>query len=113
MIEVVEYIGDNGKNAYQEFLETLDTKTFARILACIARIKNGNFGDVAPVGEGVSERRIDFGPGYRVYFGKDGNKLVILLGGGRKRRQQNDIKAAKLAWAQYKATKGRKEKDGN
>jgi putative addiction module killer protein len=58
-----------------------------------------------PVGEGVSEYRIDFGPGYRIYFGKDGDRLVILLGGGTKKRQQNDIQAAKTIWKIYKQRK--------
>jgi len=108
MIEVLEYVDDEGGNAYQEFLRTLDTKTFARILATIARMKEGNFGDVKPVGAGVSETRINTGPGYRIYSGRDGAKLVILLGGGTKRRQNRDIASAKANWAEYKANKRRK-----
>lgn len=65
----------------------------------------GNFGDTKAVGGGVSERRIDFGPGYRVYFAKDGNTLVILLGGGTKKRQPRDIDKAKHLWADYNARK--------
>lgn len=66
----------------------------------------GNLGDAKPVGEGVSERRIDFGPGYRVYFGQDGARLVVvLLAGGTKKRQQRDIDAAKTMWADYKHRK--------
>jgi putative addiction module killer protein len=64
----------------------------------------GNFSNVKSVGAGVSEITMDFGPGYRVYFGQDGDTLVILLGGGSKARQQDDIKAAKAAWARYKHT---------
>jgi putative addiction module killer protein len=60
---------------------------------------------VKPVGEGVSERRIDFGPGYRVYFGQDGQRLVILLVGGTKQRQQRDIAQAKAYWQDYKQRK--------
>ena len=66
----------------------------ARIQVRVERLATGNPGDVKPVGEGVSELRIDYGPGYRVYFTKRGQKLVILLGGGDKRTQATDIKAA-------------------
>jgi len=66
---------------------------------------NGNFSQSKAVGEGVSELRMDFGPGFRVYFGKDGEQLVILLGGGSKRRQQADIEAAKALWKEYKQRK--------
>ncbi len=66
----------------------------ARILVRIQRLASGNPGDVAPVGEGVSELRIDFGPGYRVYFKMQGNELVILLAGGTKRTQSRDIATA-------------------
>ena len=68
-------------------------------------MKNGNFSNVESVGNGVSERRIDFGPGYRIYFAKDGDNLIILLGGGTKKRQQNDINEAKKYWRDYKDRK--------
>jgi putative addiction module killer protein len=63
----------------------------------------GNFSNVKGVGSGVFEYRIDFGPGYRIYFGKDGDRLVILLGGGSKKRQQRDIAEAVRLWTGYKA----------
>ncbi len=72
----------------------LDLKARARILVRIERLAEGNPGDVRPVGEGVSEMRIDYGPGYRVYYKKQGRKLVILLAGGDKRSQARDIKNA-------------------
>ena len=68
----------------------------------MARLGKGNFSNVKPVGEGVLELRIDFGPGYRVYFGRDGKTLVILLTGGTKKRQQRDIDAAHAYWQDYK-----------
>ena len=71
-----------------------DVSARARILARIERLAEGNPGDVRPVGEGVSEMRIDYGPGYRVYYKKQGSKLVILLAGGDKRSQSRDIKNA-------------------
>ena len=71
-----------------------DIRARARILARIERLKTGNPGDVKPVGEGISEMRIDYGPGYRVYFKKVGQKIIILLAGGDKKSQTRDIKTA-------------------
>jgi putative addiction module killer protein len=104
-IEVVEYEDAAGKNAFASWMAKLDMKAFAKVTAAVARIRLGNFGDVKPVGGGVSERRIDFGPGYRIYFGKDGQRLVILLGGGTKSRQDKDISDAQAAWQEYKQRK--------
>ncbi len=75
----------------------------------IARMEGGNLSNAKGVGAGVFECRIDFGPGYRVYFGRDGSTLVILLGGGTKKRQRNDIAAARGFWTDHKARK-RQEK---
>lgn len=71
-------------------------------------MKRGLLGDVKSVGSGVSQRRIDYGPGYRVYFAKDGDKIIVLLGGGSKKRQQDDINEALSCWQDYKK---RKRKD--
>jgi putative addiction module killer protein len=71
-----------------------DIRARARILVRIERLRSGNPGDVKPVGEGISELRIDYGPGYRVYFKKIGQKVIILLAGGDKRTQNKDIKTA-------------------
>ncbi|MXX87799.1 MAG: type II toxin-antitoxin system RelE/ParE family toxin [Boseongicola sp. SB0677_bin_26] len=76
-----------------------------KVTTAIARIGSGNLGDVKPVGHGVSERRITFGPGYRLYFGQDGQKLVVLLTGGVKKRQSKDIEQAQECWADYKKRK--------
>lgn len=83
----------------------LDTTTRVRIITAVLRMEHGNFSAAKGVSSGVSEMRLDFGPGYRVYFGKDGERLVILLGGGTKRRQQADIEAAHILWAEYKKRK--------
>jgi putative addiction module killer protein len=107
-IEVVEYIDDTGKNSFADWLRKLDSAAFAKVFAAVARLKLGNFGDVKPVGEGVSERRISYGPGYRIYFGRDGQRLVILLAGGTKRGQQRDIDQAKAAWREYKLSRQKK-----
>ena len=72
-----------------------------RILARVARLEQGNYGDCEAVGEGVMELRLFFGPGYRVYFGEDTNSIVILLCGGDKGSQKQDIKQAKAYWKEY------------
>ena len=80
---------------FAQWLDGLrDIKTRARIQARLDRMAEGNPGDLKPVGEGVSELRIDFGPGYRVYFKSRGQELIFLLAGGDKNTQSNDIKAA-------------------
>ncbi len=73
----------------------------------LVRIENGNLSNIKNLGGGVSERRINVGPGYRVYFGKDGNALIILLGGGTKKRQKSDIETARSIWRDYKQPKRR------
>lgn len=84
---------------FAKWLDRLrDVRARARVLARIKRLECGNVGDAKPIGEGVSELRIDYGPGYRVYFRKRGKRLVILLAGGDKRTQKKDIeKALRLA----------------
>jgi putative addiction module killer protein len=77
----------------------------ARVATALARIEQGNFSNIKPVGQGVLEYRIDFGPGYRVYLGRDGDILVILLKGGTKKRQQRDIRTAVDLWRTYKQSK--------
>ena len=73
----------------------------------LIRMEWGNFSNVKGVGAGVLECRIDIGPAYRVYFGKDGDALIILLGGGTKKRQQHDIETARILWQEYKRRKRR------
>src|SRR5450759_4906814 len=77
----------------------------AKVVRAIARMEQGNLANVKSVGEGVLEYKIDFGPGYRIYFARDGRTLVILLTGGTKKRQQRDINAAISYWQDYKRGK--------
>jgi putative addiction module killer protein len=77
----------------------------AKVNTAVTRMRQGNLADVKGVGEGVPERRIDWGPGYRIYFGRDGDELIILLGGGSKKGQQDDIIRAKACWKDYRARK--------
>jgi len=75
------------------------------VATAVTRISLGNFSNIEGVGSGVFEYKLDFGPGYRIYFGKDGETLVILLGGGTKKRQQGDVNAALANWQDYKRRK--------
>jgi len=105
MIEVVQYETETGGCPFAEWFDGLDPRAAAKVRTAIIRMESGNPGDVKAVGEGVSERRIDFGPGYRIYFAQDGKKLVILLTGGTKKRQSGDIEQAKAYWRDYKRRK--------
>lgn len=105
MVEIREYVDVAGRSPYREWVIKLDPATRARIIASVLRMELGNFSTAKSVGAGVSELRLDFGPGYRIYFGKDGDKLVILLGGGSKRRQQANIEEAHALWTEYKRRK--------
>jgi putative addiction module killer protein len=87
VITIRQYTGLDEKSPFGEWLDDLDDPAAARVLTAMARIEQGNFSSVKGVGGGVFESRIDFGPGLRVYFGKDGAAIVILLGGGTKKRQ--------------------------
>lgn len=90
-------------DAFAEWIDGLrDRAGAAQVLRRLMRLERGNAGKVAPVGEGVSELKIDFGPGYRVYFAQHGAELVIVLGGGDKSSQDRDIKAAKKLWSEWK-----------
>lgn len=100
-----EYLDANGRSPFGVWLDQLDAHAAVKVTTALLRIEQGNFSRVKGVGAGVLESRIDFGPGYRVYFGKDGEALVILLGGGTKQRQARDIEAAHARWQDYKRRK--------
>ena len=108
MIDVREYADALGRNHYRKWLMKLDISVTARVLNSVLRLAEGNFSSVKPEGEGVSALRLDFGPGYRIYFGQDGKEIVILLAGGTKHRQQSDIQLAKQLWDEYKRRKKEK-----
>lgn len=91
-----------GACPWLEWLHSLrDGRTRAIILARLARVRLGNLGNTRSVGEGVQELKIDYGPGYRVYFGHDGPQLILLLNGGDKSTQDEDIAIAKTYWQAY------------
>ena len=105
MIEIREYLDTAGRSLYAEWFDRLNAEAAAKVTTAVTRISLGNFSNVEGVGSGVFEYKLDFGPGYRIYFGKDGETLVILLGGGTKKRQQRDINAALANWQDYKRRK--------
>ena len=101
-IRLLEYVTEDGKNIFRTWLRKLkDNTARARIRVRLNRIRLGNFGDCKSVGEGVSEIRIDYGPGYRVYFARSDFTVVILLCGGTKQKQPEDIKLAQKYWTDY------------
>ncbi len=105
MADIRYYVDDDGTAPFANWAEGLDDFAAAKVTVALRRIAAGNLSNVKGVGEGVLEFRIDFGPGYRVYFARDGDTLVILLTGGTKKRQQRDIRAAHSFWHDYKQTK--------
>jgi putative addiction module killer protein len=99
---LVLYETIDGKCPWHEwFYQLPDRKAQAALDARLLRLQRGHFGDCTGVGEGIFELRIHYGPGYRVYFGEDGDSLVVLLYGGSKRTQKRDISRAKAYWADY------------
>jgi len=97
------YRTDQGKIPFIDWLEDIsDTRTKQKIQVSIDRIALGNLGKTRSLGEGIHEIKINYGPGYRVYFGREGDSLVILLCGGDKSRQNEDIKKAKKYWKDFK-----------
>ena len=104
-VRVVEYLDVNGRSPYAIWFEGLNAEAAAKVAIATYRLAQGNFSNVKSVGGGVLERRIDFGPGYRIYFGRDGETLLILLGGSSKQRQQEAIASAKERWLDYQRRK--------
>jgi len=108
-IEIQEFLDASGRSVFARWFDGLNAVAAARVAVALTRLGQGNFSNVEGVGAGVYELKMDFGPGYRVYFGKDGERLVILLGGSAKKRQDAAIAAAKAAWVEYRRRKGGKE----
>jgi putative addiction module killer protein len=101
--ELVFYADENGNEPFQLWFDDLrDAKNRRRILSRLVRVQQGNYGDVEPIGEGLSELRFFFGAGYRVYFGEDAGNIVVILCGGDKSSQSQDIENAKAYWQEYK-----------
>lgn len=103
-IRVVEYVREDGSIPFKEWFDGLDPAAAAKVAAAQARLSQGNTSRVKWFA-GLGEYVIDWGPGYRIYLARDGEKLIVLFGGGTKRRQQRDINAAKELLVEYKARK--------
>ncbi len=100
------YTDDQGQKPFRDWLLGLrDQTAVVRIRARLVRVRSGNFGSSRFVGDGVAELKVDHGPGYRVYYGMDGNKIVLLLCGGDKRTQKQDIETAKRFWRNQRERK--------
>lgn len=104
MIQIIFYTTSTGKKPFIEWQDELDVKAKSVVITRLARVRLGNFGDCKQIkeGDGVWELRIDCGPGYRIYFGKRGTTIVVLLIGGDKGSQSRDIAKAKRYWLEYK-----------
>ena len=105
MVEIGEFVDAQGGSPFGRWVSRLDRHAAARVATALYRMEMGNLSNAKGVGGGVLEYRIDFGPGYRIYFGQDGDALIILLGGGTKVRQQRDIAAAVALWREYRRSK--------
>jgi putative addiction module killer protein len=109
-MQIEEFVSRDGESPFGSWFLMLNARAAAKVTTALTRLEGGNISNVQTVGSGVHEYRINFGPGYRVYFGLDGETLVILLAGGTKNRQQVDIDTAKGRWKEYKQ---RKKKEGS
>jgi putative addiction module killer protein len=96
------FLAGDGESPFEEWFLGLNRQAAVRVATALSRLEQGNLSNVKGVGDGVLECRIDWGPGYRIYFGRNGATLVILLTGGTKRRQQSDSETAKADWEDYK-----------
>ena len=105
MLQVREYLDQSGRSPYSDWFDDLHAPAAAKVALAVFRMEQGNFSNAKSVGSGVSEYRIEFGPGYRIYFGQEGDRIVISLGGGTKKRQQKDIDKALDLWKEYKQRK--------
>mgnify|MGYP001558218102 FL=1 len=110
-LKIVEFLV-NGKSVFRRWFDALDAHAAAKVATALYRLEEGNFSNVKPVGKGVSEYKIDFGGGYRIYFGQDGKELIILLLGGTKKTQGKDISLAQKYWELYKTIKRKRSKEG-
>jgi putative addiction module killer protein len=105
-IEILEYLDESGRSSFANWFDGLGAQLAAKVVVAVSRLAQGNLSNLKSVAGGVLEYRIDFGPGLRIYLGRDGERLIILLGGGTK-RQRTDIAEAIARWQDYKKRKPR------
>ena len=111
MVDIREYSDRAGRSPFREWFDKLNSEASRKVTTTLYRVGLGNLSNAKSVGGGVYECRVHFGRGYRVYFGKEGDVIVILLGGGTKQRQSNDIKLAIERWEDYKRRR-KEQKEG-
>jgi putative addiction module killer protein len=99
--QIIEYISKNGKNHFKEWIDNQIPDVQKIVDSRMTRVRNGNLGDVKPVGEGVNEMRFHSGQGFRIYFGQVGSKIILLLTAGDKKNQDTNIELAKRLWREY------------
>jgi len=105
-MRIHEYIQEDGRNPYKEWFDRLDAQAAAKISVAKARLELGNTSNIKWF-EGIGEYKINWGPGYRIYLAQDGKNLMILFGGGTKKRQQVDIEQVKKLFKEYKKQKNK------
>ncbi len=111
-LTVLEYVRADGSNPYRKWFDGLAAQAAAKVAVAVMRIELGNTSRIKWI-RAIAEYRIDWGPGYRIYLGRDGDKLIILLGGGMKQRQQQDIQRAVAMWTEYNLRKAAAAKRKN
>lgn len=109
MLRIREYVDRLDRSPFARWFDRLDTAAAAKVATALARMEQGNLSNAKGVGGRVFEYRLDFGPGYRIYFGRDGATLIVLLGGGTKARQQREIESAAKFWREYQRRKRRED----
>lgn len=104
-MKVQEYLSPDGSSPYQKWFVQLDAAAATKVTVAVLRMEQGNTSNIKWF-EGIGEYKINWGPGYRIYLAMDGQKLIILFGGGTKKTQQSDIAEAKRLFSEYKSRKG-------
>lgn len=102
MFVIKEYFDQKGNSHFEMWFNGLNVHAASKVTIALSRLENGNFSNVKFLGNGVYELKINYGPGYRIYYGKDGKKIIILLCGGTKKGQKGDISKAKNIWNKHK-----------
>ena len=111
MLQVLQYLAASGVSPFEQWFDKLDAQVAAKVTVAVTRMAGGNFGDHKAVGAGVLEHRIDFGPGYRIYFAQAGRVIIVLLAGGDKSTQEKDILTAQRLWKENRDATERFQRD--
>lgn len=112
MIELREYLTDAGTSPFADWFNGLDPQAAVKVTTALERMAQGNLSNEKRLRGGILEYHISFGPGYRIYYGKEGNRIIILLGGGTKQGQNSDIGIARRFWNDYRQRNRRERQEG-